>query len=366
MPPAEPQLVALEVGQGNILDVEISDAGDVLFLWRLHPDLKARLYNRSGEPLTDAFVVHSEPRAGASGDAAFLKGGGFVVVYEDAEGSSTSLRLDLRMRRYDSSGAPIGGEDELVSDNRSRPSVSALADGGFVAVAQRFESQVGASALHVHRYDADGGRSNGRSSLGVSGAYPKVWATSSGYQLRYFSAERSGPTTMLRYDENDEVLAPPAMLGFPVDGVKRLSDDSLMVLSEGQIRRFSSGGSPLSAWSEVGEVLAPSDLALSGCGQGACVLTVLWGESFRGPLVARMFDTNGRPVESPVSKDDQLFEVAPQIEEPPTPRRGVRTNYGELGAGGGANGELALAWTAWDISEEGNIQTSLEAILITP
>ncbi len=367
-PTRMPSATLLSVGEGNVVDVEVHESGNTLFLWRRHPDLMVQLFDRSGQPLSPPTLVHTETQAGAVGKAAFLKDGGFVVAYEDAIGSPTSFDLGVRVRRYDTSGAPLRGSDQNVSDGRSRPAVTGLEDGGFAVIAQRFENQVGASPLRVHRFDDAGVPMRISSALGVEGAFPEVWGTrDGGYRVAFSDDERGRGTTLLSFGSDNLPATRPAQLGFDVSDLLNLPDDSLLALSDGQIRRFSANGAPLSEWAEVGMPEgAGGRLAVSGCAVGACVVTVFWSESIRGPLVARMFDLDGRAVVNPVSKDTEAFEVAPEgVDLSPEQREG-RVSYSEFHVAGNHDGTLGFGWTARDMIEGRGSQAVLEGLLISP
>lgn len=348
--------------------MEVNESGDTLILWRQHPDLMLQLFDRTAQARTEPILVHTETQAGAVGKAAFLKGGGFVVVYEDALGGPTSFSLGLRMRLFDENGAPIRSTDQNISNGRSRPTVSMLEDGGFVVIAQRFENQVGASPLRVHRFNDAGVPMRISSALGVEGAFPEVWGTrDGGYRVAFSDEERGRGTTLFSFGSDNLPATRPVQLGFHVSDLANLPDDSLIALSEGQIRRFSANGAPLSEWAEVGMPQeAQGRLAVSGCAVGPCVVTVFWSESTPGPLVARMFNLDGRAVVNPVSKDTGMFEVAPEGVELSPERREGRVSYSEFRVAGNQDGTLGFGWTAWDSIEGRGSQAVLEGLLISP
>ena len=362
---AEPRVLPLALGTGNVVDVEVNEKGEVLVLWRAHPDLFAQLYDKNGQPLTEVLLVHTEPRAGPHADATFLKGGSFVVVYGDALGTPTNLWLAVRMRRYDATGLP--SPEETVDDNLSRPTVAALDDGGYVVVTQRYENQTGASQLRAYRYTASGAPIRARSALGLEGAYPRVWATREGGYMVSFSQERQGDSaTVLRYDASDQALGRPATFDLRVDSMLMLPDDSLMILSQGIVKRFALDGSALSRGFEVGSSEGFGELTQSGCALGRCQLTAVWRERSSISLVGRMFDPLGQPIINPISQDTGTFEVAPEGVPPTRERPYGRTGYGDVKVSGGPNGGFAFIWTAWDLVEQRGTEFNLEGLLIMP
>ena len=86
---------------------------------------------------------------------AALEDGGFIVTYTSYAGDGNNSWAVMG-QRYDASGSPVGDELPLVSDyvsnQQSQPSVTGLADGGFVAT---WYSD-GSSDVRGQIYDADG------------------------------------------------------------------------------------------------------------------------------------------------------------------------------------------------------------------
>ncbi|HIN69502.1 MAG TPA: calcium-binding protein, partial [Methylococcales bacterium] len=87
-----------------------------------------------------------------------LNDGGFVVIWTSylQDGSST----DIYGQRFDSEGIAVGSEFQVntyTTGIQSKPSTTALSDGGFVVTWESSDSQDGSSyGVYAHRYDSDG------------------------------------------------------------------------------------------------------------------------------------------------------------------------------------------------------------------
>lgn len=85
------------------------------------------------------FVVNSTTQGDQrASSVTALAGGGFVVAWTDASGTSTpGVGVDLRLQVFSALGLPVGLEVALPADpsgERIQPSVAALPDGGFALV----------------------------------------------------------------------------------------------------------------------------------------------------------------------------------------------------------------------------------------
>jgi hypothetical protein len=124
-----------------------------------------------------------------------LTGGGFVVTWESAfqDGSY----LGIYAQRYNSLGQRLGGEFKVNTEWRMQqfgPSVTGLADGGFVITWYSRNSYGPGSGIYGRRYDAAGRRLGGEIRIGrttpgsqlissvaslTNGGFVVVWTTSS-------------------------------------------------------------------------------------------------------------------------------------------------------------------------------------------
>ncbi len=137
--------------------VAMGAAGDFVVVWSTYgggaDDVWGRRFGPSGTPLGDDFQVNTvtdDYQFGA--DVALDDSGAFVVVWEDEQ-----YEGDLRVyaRRYDGSGAPLGGQFALNPGVESAcPAVGRDAAGGFVAVWNGFDGDDAGN--FGRRFDAAG------------------------------------------------------------------------------------------------------------------------------------------------------------------------------------------------------------------
>ncbi|MCP4248999.1 MAG: ricin-type beta-trefoil lectin domain protein, partial [bacterium] len=106
--------------------------------------IQGQRYLANGTAVGEEFQVNTYKDGWKVGPSVSTFDGGFVVVWE-SEGSSGSdaSGLSIQGRRYAADGTAMGGEFQVntyTDDWQWIPSVTALADGGFVAVWQSFGS----------------------------------------------------------------------------------------------------------------------------------------------------------------------------------------------------------------------------------
>lgn len=146
-----------------------------------------RIYSSTGvaqspQAITSTYAMQAR--------VAGLADGGYVVVWY-ARADDTGL--DVRVRRYDASGAQVGA-DSLVNTttagDQSQPAVAALADGGFVVTWQGF------GGLFGQRYDSSGLMVGAEFQLAASFSgfiQPQVIGLSGGGFLAYWQQHQTGP-----------------------------------------------------------------------------------------------------------------------------------------------------------------------------
>jgi hypothetical protein len=119
--------------------------------------IRGRLYDSTGQPTGPQFDVN-EPTAFSlrSPAVAGLAAGGFAVAWQQ---DVASFEEDIRARRFDDSGAPLGTEFQVntfTTDRQISAAVAATADGGF-AIAWQSQGEDGSSdAVMVRLYDESG------------------------------------------------------------------------------------------------------------------------------------------------------------------------------------------------------------------
>ena len=114
-------------------------------------------YDTDGEVRVNTYPFHdqSEP------SMASLAGGNYVVTWQDSSGHDGGSSWDVRGQVYSAGGVAVGKEfrvNSYVSSSQQRPSVAALAGGGFVVTWDDSSAHDGGSGWDVRgqRYDASG------------------------------------------------------------------------------------------------------------------------------------------------------------------------------------------------------------------
>ena len=123
----------------------------------------AQRYAADGTPSGSEFQVNTTTSSDQSQPSiTALADGGFVVAWRSAgqDGSGGGVFA----QRYASNGTPIGGEFKVnteISNNQEKPNAIALADGGFVVTWMSYDQDGSASGIFAQRYAADGTPSGG-------------------------------------------------------------------------------------------------------------------------------------------------------------------------------------------------------------
>src|SRR5262249_10829627 len=118
----------------------------------------AQRYDADGNTLGTEFQVNTETDSNQDlPSIAGLADGGFIVVWQTL-GQDGSLG-GIYAQRYDANGAEVGGEfrvNSFTSNPQERPSVAALADGGFVVTWESSTQDGSSDGVYAQRYSADG------------------------------------------------------------------------------------------------------------------------------------------------------------------------------------------------------------------
>jgi serralysin len=139
--------------------------------WRADADVALQRYDAAGQAIGGIVQVNSYAPPSASNQAwpsvAALKDGGFVVVW-DSIGQDGS-GIGLYGQRYDAAGAKVGSEFQVntgTSGDQTGAKVVGLGDGGFVVAWSTLGTQDGSGAgAMAQRFDAGGGKIGGEFSL---------------------------------------------------------------------------------------------------------------------------------------------------------------------------------------------------------
>jgi Ca2+-binding RTX toxin-like protein len=139
----------------------------------------AQRYDASGAALGSEFRVNTtttdEQRSPA---LSALNGGGFVVAWQSFAQDGASF--GVYAQRYDANGVAVGGEflvNATTADFQDTPSVTGLADGGFLIAWQSNTQDGDGYGIYARRYSATG-ESVGATLTGDAGANWLAWSGS--------------------------------------------------------------------------------------------------------------------------------------------------------------------------------------------
>ena len=214
---AEPHVAALS-GGGSVVSWDNVNGSD--------NDVAAQVFDASGHPvggeLTIATGAGNQVPIGAAG----LAGGGFVLVWNDDSGSTST---DVIGQVFDASGAPIGAAftvNTATAGAQSGMSVVGLPDGGFVVT---WLDQNAGSTMLGQVFDASGhevgdeltisgpGQSAGSAAVYSDGRIIDVWSDGHGVNAQILGPAiegddgnntlqgTSGPDAILGYGGNDSL-----------------------------------------------------------------------------------------------------------------------------------------------------------------
>ncbi|MCZ2342316.1 MAG: cadherin-like domain-containing protein [Bacteroidales bacterium] len=162
--------------------VAIDGDGDFVIAWQSGGQdgdgygIYARRFNASGNPLGDAFSVSQSTLGDQVNPAIALDADGDFVIAWSGNGT-ISGQVDsagIFYRRYDAAGNPLTGElraNNYTTGTQDTPAVAADLDGGFV-VAWGGTGPSDASGIYFHRFTADGQTVGieSRANVGTAGA----------------------------------------------------------------------------------------------------------------------------------------------------------------------------------------------------
>ena len=132
--------------------------GNFVVVWSTYAGVYGRRFSAYGVPLGGDFLVAADTGGPHSPALAASPNGNFVVVWSSsgADGSS----FGILGRRFDASGAPLGGPfpvNSYTTERQVRPAVSADANGNFVVAWESFAQDAPANyGVFVQRFDGSG------------------------------------------------------------------------------------------------------------------------------------------------------------------------------------------------------------------
>ena len=159
----------------------LADGGFVITWYSSHEDsdgdgtvdsygIYAQRYDASGNKVgVEEFHVNSTVTSNQySPSITALADGGFVITWhsyhEDSDGDGTADSSGIYAQRYDVDGTVNGSEFQVntyTSNNQSNPSTTALADGGFVVTWTSDGQDGDSSGIYAQRYDVNGNTAGG-------------------------------------------------------------------------------------------------------------------------------------------------------------------------------------------------------------
>jgi hypothetical protein len=130
--------------------------GNFVVVWSSYGGLYGRRFSAYGVPLGGDFLVAADTGGPHAPGVAVSTNGNFVVVWNSADGSDSGIRG----RRFDASGAPLGGAfpvNSYTTNRQALPAVGAAANGDFVVTWQSL-GQNGPDnyGVFAQRFDASG------------------------------------------------------------------------------------------------------------------------------------------------------------------------------------------------------------------
>lgn len=276
---------------GDQLDPKITPLADggYLLVWTSagqynQDDIFAQRYDASGNRIGGEFRVNSTTTTDDQADPSvtLLNGGSYVISWDD---KSTGGAL---FQRFSSSGAKLGGETRINPSftEAESPTISALSDGGFVAVWERSSFSTGYD-LYTQRFNASG--------LKV-GVEARVNTSTSGAQVSAETVGLKGGGYVVVWESPNQ------------DG------SGLGIYSQ----RFSAAGSKVGGETRINTTTAghQSDAALAALKSGGYVVVWESGDgSFTGVFMQR-YDANGNRlgvqtrVNTTISNDQEDPSVA--------------------------------------------------------
>lgn len=178
----------------------------------------AQRFDAGGAPAGGEFPVNTFTDESQRRPAVAADDTGFVVAWQSYNQLHFNDDEDIFARRFDATGAPLGGELQVnanTSNQQRRSSVARLPGGDFVIV---WESEYGypccADGVYAQRYDGSGTPLGGEFLIRADGLCPRVAAGGGGFVVVYQSYDLgSGDVFGRRFD----VGGTPMGAEFPVN-----------------------------------------------------------------------------------------------------------------------------------------------------
>jgi hypothetical protein len=349
--------------------------------------VQGQRYDTTGEPLGPEFQINSYTTGLQRGpDVDSDPAGSFVVVWESQDGPSPSTDRNVVAQRYDSSGAQIGGEFQVntyTTNAQSNPSVAMDGAGNFVVVwnsAGSAGSDTSGSSMQAQRFDSLGAPVGGEFqvntyttadqydsdlSVDAAGNFVVVWQSfgssgsdASGASIQAQRYDSSGTpqgsefqvNTYTTGDQSAPDVTHDAAGNFVVVWQSTGSPGSDTSSYSIQGQRFDASGTPLGAQFQVNTYTSGGQFLPSVSLDAAGDFVVVWdsygsvGPDVNRSLQGQRYDSSG----SPVGAQFQLNTLDSAIDA------GARTAPDPAGT-------FIVAWTSLASAESDKSGQSIQA-----
>jgi hypothetical protein len=321
----------------------------------------ARRFDATGAPLSGEIAVNTTTAGSQRSPAIAPDGsGGFIVAWQSNEQDGSGY--GIYARRFDATGAPLGGEiavNTTTADDQSGAAIAPDGSGGFIVAWQSNEQDGSGYGIYARRFDATGAPLSGEIAVNTTSAGDQSDAAiardgSGGFIVAWSSHEPEGSydTYARRFDATGapltgEIAVTTASYGGFNPTIASTASGNFTVawwsLGSYEIpfvvtRRFDAAGTPLGDPIVFGIGAVPAIAPDPGGG-----FTVAWSglafipDPFNG-IFAQRFDASGAP----------LFERAI-----PVSTTGVPKEYPAIIPDG--SGFFTVAWTNRPEPSEGDV-----------
>lgn len=275
-------------------DVAVDASGRFVVAWKcavgqngVADQIKARRFDASGNPLGEELLASSYPESYKSTASVGVAPDGRFVVVWDSGSDQDGDACGIFGQRFDAQAQPVGTEMQLnamTAGYQSMPNVAMDADGSFLVAWESFSGQP--DGWWVRRFGPDG---TAQGDEIIVGGLPEMGALLESPTVAVAIGNGGEGRVVYGYATSDPVVPPPTGL---IDVVVRRID------ATGQLV-----GNPIQANSPVtidGEYMAPqADIAATPDGR----VVVVWRE-FGFPMdvfsfaavYGQRYDTNGNPI----------------------------------------------------------------------
>ena len=320
--------------QQNPTVLALGDGGFAVFWHSFNQDgsevgVYGQRFNATGLKVGSEFRVNTTTAlAQEAPTATLLDDGGFVVLFESEPVNDGGF--EIRGQRFDSSGAAVDGEflvRDMSGGSQRWPDVTALEDGGFVAVWNSFASDGSGMALEMRVFDARndatvyrvneatlGSQNDVKITTLADGSFIAVWTTladqpgaTNSIQARRFEVTDDG--SLVGHDEFSVFGAGAGGIGYP--DVVGLPDGGYVILAQWEqagdegvdiyAQRYDADGRRVGASFRINETSYGDQLSVALYADPMVTvdangdLLVVWTSREDGNIYSRRFDIDPDP-----------------------------------------------------------------------